>query len=192
MRSRMWPMAFALVVLGASCSPDRGDTARLSADLERDLASASAASVELANDARGYQPMRFVSEIEQVATAKPLPARPKPRPVVTEHANHDEAVAAAPEPTPEEVVAMSPPVEPEPPVEPSPAPRTPSVAPRPAPVPVDMATGSGGGGPAGMGTREGPDWGTVVGVILRGGVVGPGHCPPRRRPRAPHFEIRVP
>lgn len=192
MRSRTWPMAFALVVLGASCSRDGGETARLSADLEKDLASASAASLELAAATRGYQPMRFVSDIEQVANAKPVPQRPKPRPVATNHASHEQPEAAAPDPTPAEQAAVVPEQESEPPVESAPAPRTPSVAPRPAPVPVDMAAGSGGGGAGGIGSREGPDWGTVVGVILRGGTVDPGHCPPRRRPRAPRIEIRIP
>ncbi|HSA56536.1 MAG TPA: hypothetical protein VLE53_12585, partial [Gemmatimonadaceae bacterium] len=61
------------------------------------------------------------------------------------------------------------------------APRVPIVAPRPAPLPVEVPSSSGSGA-VGGGRTAGPDWGDVVGVVIRGGRVDPGHCPPRRRP----------
>ena len=95
-------------------------------------------------------------------------------------------------PSPAPVPVPAPPVQGEAvqadhPAEVSEAPRVPSVAPRPAPLPVEVVTGHGS---VGRGRDEGPDLGTVIGVVLRGGRVDPGHCPPRRRPGG--IPIRIP
>lgn len=181
MRSTPWSVAVALILATTSCSRDASDGSRLSDDLEQDLAKASAASVELAG-AQGYQQTRVVSDLEQIRQAEPVRRRPRPVPVVVNHAADEPTEVDAPEPSPLEAEVEAVAQEPDP-IEPAPAPRVPVVAPRPAPVPVDMSGGGGGGGVSGPGSREGPDWGTVIGVILRGGASDPGHCPPRRRPR---------
>lgn len=186
MRSTAVSTALLVALVSASCDRGSADEAQLSAELERDLAAAAAATVELANGAQGYQPMRFVSEVEQIPTSKPAPRQPRRQvdePVEQAPAEHH---APATEPEPEPVVESTA-------AEPAPAPtteetivadapRVPIVAPRPAPMPVDVPESGGSSGRA-RGVDEGPDWGTVIGVVIRGGRVGDRHCPPR--PRGP-------
>lgn len=181
-----WRMVTLVLAAGVSCGRGDNEASKLSEDLQKDLAAASSASMALASAAQGYQPMRFVSEIEQVKRAEPVARRPEPKPVVHDHSAAEAQQERAPDPAPMPVVETPKAPEAEQPAETSDAPRVPSVAPRPAPMPVDYPADVGSGGTAGPGTREGPDLGTIIGVIIRGGVLDPGHCPPRRG-RPPRF-----
>ena len=195
MRSSALPIAALLLAASVSCGRSDASDARLSDDLEQDLAKASASALELANGSGSYQPMRFVSAIEQVPQAEPERKKPQPKPTVRKNTSSDLAEEKAPEPEPEQQVAT--PVAEQPQVteeaesvDVADAPRVPIVAPRPAPVPVEVPS-SGGSGVVGGGRTEGPDWGDVVGVVLRGGRVDPGHCPPRR-PRGRGLPFPIP
>lgn len=194
MRSSALPVAALLLAASVSCGrPDASDV-RMSEDLEQDLAKASASALELANGSGTYQPMRFVSAIEQVPRAEPERRKPQPKPTVRQNTSNDVEDQKTPDPVTQEEVAT--PVAEQPQVteeaeavDVAEAPRVPIVAPRPAPLPVEVPS-SGGSGVVGGGRTEGPDWGDVIGVVLRGGRVDPGHCPPRRpRGRNPGFPI---
>lgn len=137
------------------------------------IAQARARAEDLANSTQNYQPVRFVSAIEQVRPPRPV-TRTKPDTVVEEGKDpvHVEPVAL-----PTEV--EGPALQADSATETASAPRVPSIIPRDAPEPA--AVGGGGGG--WRGRDPGPDMGTVIGVVLRGGRVDPGHCP--RHPRPP-------
>ncbi|HEX7121916.1 MAG TPA: hypothetical protein VF178_06045 [Gemmatimonadaceae bacterium] len=190
MRSTAVSTALLVALVSVGCDRGSANDAQLGAELERDLAAAAAATVELANGAQGYKPMRFVSEVEQIPTSKPAPRRPKQQveKAVEEAPAEHHAPSPEPEPVAEPVVETTV-------AEPAPtptteetiaadAPRVPVVAPRPAPMPVDVPERGGSSGRA-RGVDEGPDWGTVIGVVIRGGRVGDRHCPPRTRGRNP-------
>lgn len=158
------------VVLVAGC----GDSSRISAELQNDLALASAgADLELAS--RATDPTRIIGAVERTtppsrAAAKsaraPRPRRsPTPR-VISDVMQENEIVQ---EP---EVAAVEEPM-------PAPAPA------EEAPVEIAASTrpraiepSSGGAGPSTRGT----DWGTLIGiagaVIIRGGDVGEDRCIP--------------
>lgn len=187
MRSNLVHLLVPLAFVAAACggSPATGD---LPDDLKQDLAAtaASSSTLELANGSTGYQPMRFVSDIEQTDASTPVERAPSPRPVrvprPTAAPAPEPEQAPSPEPTPEvqvAEVAQSP--EPQPEVS-----SVPMVAPRPAALPVDVPStqvadrGEGRGGGIGRGD-DGVGIGGVIGVVIRGGGVGPDHCPPRRR-----------
>lgn len=178
------PVAALAVACGRGNSKDQ---TALSADLKRDLAAASASSVELASTAREYQPARFVSAIESPATSAPVRRRNVRRPVVRHTAANDKQVAKAPDPAPESKVDVA---EPTPSAEaPAPAIDTPTnvaVTPRPTPVgtapaSTDVGSGGVGGGSRGGGLGGvGEAIGTIIGVvIIRGGAGGVDHCDPR-------------
>jgi hypothetical protein len=76
------PVAAFVVACGRGNPKDQTG---LSADLKRDLAAASASSVELASTSREYQPARFVSAIESPATSAPVQRRKVRHPVVRQH-----------------------------------------------------------------------------------------------------------
>ena len=187
MRPSIWRFAVPTVLLAAACGRGSSHTAKVSDDLQRDLAAASSASLELANGSKGYKPMQTVSAIEQGEHALPVQRRPTPRPVVQHHADATPQEQKAPDPAPQNVVDEPKAPEPQQPAsEPattSDAPSVPVVAPRPAPVPVDYPS-SGSGNRGGAGPGPGTDIGGVIGVILRGGI-GDDHCDPhpRTRPR---------
>lgn len=195
MRSNALPAAALLLAASISCGGSDTASDRLSEDLEQDLAKASASALELANGSGAYQPMRFVSAIEQLPQAEPERRAPRPKPTVRRNASSDLEEQKAPDPAPQAEVAT--PVAEQPQVteeaesvDVAEAPRVPIVAPRPAPRPVEVPS-SGGSGVVGGGRTEGPDWGDVVGVVLRGGRVDPGHCPPRR-PRGRGLPFPIP
>jgi hypothetical protein len=197
MRSSALPIAVLLIAGGVACGRRAPDT-RLSEDLERDLTAAASSALELANSGAAYVPTRVVSPIEQVARAAPQPRQPRPKPALSRNAAPESQEARAPEPEPQPVVST--PVLDEPEVtqeaaetDVADAPRVPVVAPRPAPVPVDVPSTSGGGsGVVGPGRNPGPDWGDIIGIVIRQGGSDPGHCPPRRRPRGPGIGFPIP
>ena len=139
------------------------------------VAQARARAEDLANSTQNYQPVRFVSAIEQVRPPRPV-TRTKPDTVVLEGKDpvHVEPVAVPTE-------AEGPALQVDSTTETASAPRVPSIIPREAPEPAAVGGGSGGGD--WRGRDPGPDMGTVIGVVLRGGRVDPGHCP--RHPRPP-------
>ena len=185
MRSIAWRIAAPLLVVTAACGRGSDGSAALNADLQRDLAAASATGVELANGTKGYQPAQVVSSIEQSERSIPVQRRPVRKPVVHKNTAADAETDKAPDPMPDVAVnAPAPePQQPEPAA--SDAPSVPIVAPRPAPLPVEVpnaGAGTRGAQNEGTGTR-GTDIGTLIGVIIRGGMAGDDHCVPRRPPR---------
>jgi biotin carboxyl carrier protein len=190
------PLALVMVACGGGSGSEA-----LSDDLKKDLAASAASPVELANAGGAYQPMRFVSEIEQSNGAAPVQRTRAPRRVAAQRANvqqPEETQSPAAEPQQEVQVAEVPAeVQRAPAPEPD-VPRVPTVAPRPSALPVDVPSapasggfgrdGQGGAGGIGVGRGDGVGIGDVIGVVIRGGGVGPDHCPPRRRGR-PRFPI---
>lgn len=190
------PVLLPLSAFLLACGGDGGQA--LSDDLRKDL-EASANKIELAGQPDTYQPMRFVSELEQGKTAEPVERTKTPRKVAARTAgtDTDESTSPAPESQQELQVASVTSETPQAP-EPTPeAPTVPSVAPRPASLPVDVPAERGRGeGSGGVGRGQdgsGIGIGDVIGVVIRGGGVGPDHCPPPRgrRPRGP-IGIRLP
>lgn len=173
-------LAGSIIVVAVACSGPQEPAAGVSDDLQRDLAAASAASVQMAA-AGDYQPLQVVSAIEQPKVTTPVRAASAPR-RVTRPAAVSPAPAAerTPEPIPEpEVQVASVPVE-----ETAPAP-VPVITPvstgaRPTAQPIGMpASGDDGHGDGG-GIGVGEAIGIVIGtVIIRGGRGGIDHCDPR-------------
>jgi hypothetical protein len=184
-----------VAVLSAVAMACGGDSqATVADDLQRDL-EASASSIELAGQA-GARPMQFVSELEQGRGAEDIQRAPQPRRVasrVTGHAPEDQS-SPAPETaqdiqTPQAAAEVSETPQPTPE-----APSVPMVAPRPVSLPVDVPADGYGRGAVGSGSGDygtGVGIGDVIGVVIRGGGVGPDHCPPPRR-RPPRIPGRSP
>jgi hypothetical protein len=161
------PVALAV----AACARSK-DSSDLNGDMKRDLALASAPSLELASAATQHSRTDVVSAIEMpelakkkpVAVHRPSPKRevvatPKPAPQVAEAPAPD----PAPEPAPEHVA-----------VQPSEPMGEPTVLPKPERAPL----------PGPGSNVDGVSIGDVIGVILRGGIGDDDHCDPRhRRPR---------
>lgn len=163
--------ALAAVACGPSSQPEKKDEASA-------LAEAKARAQDLANSTQNYQPVRFVSAIEQVRPPKPV-RQLKPDEVVRKG---QDSVMTDPTPLPIVVEQDAPgPIQTDSFAKTASSPRVPSITPRDAPMP-DAVGGSGGSGDW-RGNDPGPDMGTVIGVVLRGGRVDPGHCP--RHPRPP-------
>lgn len=190
---RVLPLSAALL----ACSGDGGRA--ISDDLKKDL-EASATRIELAGQPNGYQPMRFVSELEQGKTAEPIERTRTPRRVAAKTAGLEGQDTTSPAPEADKqiqvaAVTSDAPQAPEP--TPDDAPTVPSVAPRPVSLPVDVpAERRRGEGNSGVGRGQdgtGIGIGDIIGVVIRGGGVGPDHCPPPRgrRPRGP-IGIRLP
>lgn len=174
---------FTLVTLAAAACTGGQEPARNGSS---SISEGQAKAEDLANSTQSYQPVRFVSEIEQVRAPRPVT-----RPVVADIVKKgvDSVVvetvtlpAPVTAPTEPEVAADSTTTV-------SSAPSVPSIVPRSAPLPEAVAsTGSGLG--EWRGRDPGPDMGTVIGVVLRGGRVDPGHCP--RHPHPSQIPNRVP
>jgi hypothetical protein len=168
---------FTLMTLAAmACGPSSQPAADTGADSSGALAEAKARAQDLANSNQSYQPVRFVSAIEQVRPPRPV-RKPQPDVVVREGTD---SIHAEPVPLPatshEEGI---PAVQNEASGDSDSAPRVPSIVPRDAPLPAAVGVSSG----EWRGHDPGPDMGTVIGVVLRGGRGDPGHCP--RHPRPP-------
>lgn len=196
MRTSLMRMLVLPALVAAACGRGASDSSALTDDLKKDLKASSAATPELAGASR-TQPMGVVSEIEQVNGATPVQRARAPRKVAARSANlqQNESESPAPETANEVQVAQAPAESPQASAPESDAPTVPSVAPRPAALPVDVpyqGTGGGGYGDGGIGTGRGDGRGAgigdVIGIVIRGGGVGPDHCPPRRRGR-PRFPI---
>ena len=176
-----------LALLGA-CSRDAGTNRGMSDELRKDLEASTAAKPELANAGGAYQPMRFVSDLEQARQAETVQRNRTPRRVAAQTANLDQSETTSPAAAPREEiqVAQAPSPTTQSPAPESDVPRVPSVAPRPSPLPVDVPSTEGyGRGSSGIGRGDGRgvDIGDVIGVVIRGGAVGDDHCVPRRRGR---------
>ncbi|MBL8961527.1 MAG: hypothetical protein JNJ98_16830 [Gemmatimonadetes bacterium] len=181
------------LLAGAVACGGAGD-ATLSSDLKADL-EATKSTFELANQAAGAQPMRFVSDLEQGKASEPVERTRTPRRVASQTTGPtpEEQTSPAPEARQETQVAETQSVAQQ---APQPVPEissVPMVAPRPASLPVEIPADGGGRGlgAGGIGTGDGGAGigiGEVIGVVIRGGAVGPDHCPPRgRRPRGRIF-----
>ena len=163
-----------LTLVAAACGPP-GDPAANDAAATDAIAQARARAEDLANSSQNYQPVRFVSEIERVRVPKPV-KRPEPDTLVREGKDlvPAETVVVPSVATQTEAPA----VDVDSTTDMASAPRVPSVVPRDAPTPTAV-----GGTGDWRAPDPGPDLGTVIGVVLRGGRVDPGHCP--RHPRPP-------
>lgn len=160
-----------LVACGTNSQPDETGL-----DTTQALTEARARAQELANSAQNYQPVRFVSAIEQVRPPKPVRTVKLEETIRdgTDSVSADPVVASAPGQGELESVTKGdslPDV--------SNTPRVPSIIPRDAPAPEAVGPTA----PAWRGHDPGPDMGESIGVVLRGGRVDPGHCP--RHPRPP-------
>jgi hypothetical protein len=168
---------FTLVALaGVACGPSSQPADTSGDDAANRLAAAKARGQDLANSNQSYQPVRFVSAIEQIRVPQPV-KRPEPADIVREGRD---SVTAEPVVMPSVATDdVAPAVHIDSTTESVSTPRVPSIVPREAPQPAAVGGGSGDW----RGTDPGPDMGTVIGVVLRGGRVDPGHCP--RHPRPP-------
>jgi hypothetical protein len=166
---------FTLTSLAAlACSPSSQPVE--SSDTARTLEVAKARAQDLANSTQNYQPVRFVSAIEQVRAPRPV-REPKPDYVVKEGTD---SVSVDPIPIPAPAQEdPTPNIQSDSAAETVIAPRVPSIVPRDAPLPAAVGGGTGDW----RGNDPGPDMGTTIGVVLRGGRGDPGHCP--RHPRPP-------
>jgi hypothetical protein len=175
--TRLTLMTLAIGACGRSPEPARNDAAK-------DLEQARSLAKDLAISNQNYQQARFVSDIERVRSPRPV-AEPKPEDVVVKGTD---SVQVDPMPVPAEVT------EPEAPPVTAPdssttvaaAPSVPSIIPRDAPLPEAVGRGRV------HGPSPGPDWGTVIGVVIRGGLGDGDKCErhrpptstiPRRNPR---------
>ena len=189
MRSSIVRLIVPIAFVVSACAKGTSDAGQLSDDLRKDLAASTASRPELANASGDYQPMRFVSDIEQSNNSEPVERSRTPRRVAARSANSEQNETESPAPdTQNEIqVAQTPSEAPQAPAPDPDIPTVPMVAPRPAPMPVDVpsmeGTGRGGIGMGRGGEGRGVDIGDVIGVVIRGGGVGPDHCPPRRRGR---------
>ena len=173
---------FILVTLVAAAC--RGDAESVRGTPES-IAEGQAKAEDLANSTQNYQPVRFVSEIEQVQAPRPVMQR-RTADVIKRGID---SIAVETVPLPELVTAL---LEPE--VAPdqdevSHAPSVPSIVPRSAPLPEAVGPSESGAGQW-RGNDPGPDMGTVIGVVLRGARVDPGHCP--RHPHPSQIPNRIP
>ena len=147
---------------------------KVSDDFKKDLDRASTASEITLPTTQGTQ---VVSAIERTA--------PGPRKVANSQrvAKHKPAPTHTPAPVEVQQADVSTEVEPAP-VQPAPEPV--QQAPLPSPRPQPVATNSGGSGDGTIGRGHGDigaGIGTVIGVILRGGVVDGDDCDPRTEGR---------
>jgi hypothetical protein len=156
-----------------------GGSDKVSDDFQRDLDRASTASEITLPQAQTAT--QVVSSIERMTPPAPRRVAPSQR-----VAKHKPAPTREPAPVEVEQADVSTEVEPAP-VEPSPAPVAEAPLPSPRPRPVASAGGA-GDGQGGIGSGDsgrGGTIGTIIGVVLRGGVVDGDDCDPRSegRPR---------
>ena len=185
--------ASAVVVLGlAAC---KGNDARMSDDLAKDLAAARTSDVLALAPHAGTQTVVSAEELSPEGRAKLAASRKSSRAVRRRAPLRDRVTAAAATQTaPVRTAAVADAPAPAPaaaaPVQTSDASTTVATAPSPRPEPVDIPATStypgptrGDGGGSGVGGLGG--WGGVIGAIggaiLRGGVVDGDHCDPRGR-----------
>jgi hypothetical protein len=172
---------FVAVVTAACSGGDEAlpDTANL-------VREGQARAKDLANSAQSYQPVRFVSEVEQIRPPRPVSKRVVAEVVTKGIDSVDVEAVMAPAPV---TAVAEPEVAADSTTATSSVPSVPSIVPRSAPAPEAVAsTGSGLG--EWRGRDPGPDMGTVIGVVLRGGRVDPGHCP--RHPHPSQIPNRIP
>jgi hypothetical protein len=171
--------ALSFVILLAACGK-RQEPVALSADLQKDLATVSSGS-DLAIAPKSYQPMRFVSAIEQsrpIAPAK-RPSTSHERMHAVSHHVTQPMTDVASEPTVTAVAGAATTVST--PEAAAPAPSI-TVAPAPAPEPSSAPAGSSSGGTVGDHDQGGGLAGLlggIMGAVIRGGHVGVDKCDPR-------------
>ena len=141
------------------------DLERASTASEITLATARPATQVVSSIERTTPPApRRVAQSQRVAKHKPAPTR-EPAPVEVEQADVSTEVETAP-------------------VEPSPAPVAEAPLPSPRPRPVATTGGGAGDGVIGSGRGDtGSGIGSIIGVVLRGGVVDGDDCDPRSEGR---------
>ena len=162
-------------VAGALALPACSGKDKVSDSFKQDLERASTASEITLPTSQGTQvvsaierttpPARKVAQSQRVAKHKPAPTH-TPAPVEVEQAD------------------VTPDVEPAP-AEPAPTPVQEAPLPSPRPQPVASNGGGSGEGTVGSGAGDiGRGIGTVIGVIIRGGVMDGDDCDPRTDGRA--------
>jgi hypothetical protein len=174
-------MPLALLALACSKSTPSRD-ATLSQELRRDLNRAAAPTSDLAS--AQFRPTQVVSAVELGEAPTPKPAAP----VARKHPVHRAVPSPKPRIEPVKAVALDPSPAPTT-VAVVPAPEPTTAGPRPAPNPVQSPTSE---------PEHHGGIGSVIGVIIRGGVLGDDdHCqirppiainsriPPMGRPTSP-------
>jgi len=186
MRKSYLILAGAGAVLLAACSGDK--KAAMNDDLKKDLELASSNDgITLANS--GSAGTQVVSAIEQTT---PPTRQQTPSTKVRRH-------KAAPKSPPQVVRTQAPATVAEndqQSVAPEPVANDPTpISPRPQPVAVSYPSGSSSGGDDGRvstGSTAGAIIGTILGAVIRGGVVGDGdQCDPRTDGRGRHGPIAI-
>jgi hypothetical protein len=171
-------LIYTAAFIAASCG---GNGEAPSDELLRDLSAAQTSSIELAARVQDYQPTRFVTAVEQVPVAAPSRAK-APRRVHKPQAVAEQPLEeTTPEPAPTAEVVQTPVPEPEPTQQVVSA--VPTIIPRGTAATPAPAPGEGNDAGPSRGEVLGTIIGEAIGVVIRGGPVGPGHCPPRRRGR---------
>jgi hypothetical protein len=188
MRKSYLLLAGAGAVLLAACSGDK--KAAMNDDLKNDLALASSSDgITLANSSPNPG-TQVVSAIERTTP----PAR-KVAPSTTVR-RHKPAPKSPPQVVKTQAPAQVAQNEPQP-VAPAPVSNDPMpVSPRPQPIPVSYPSGPSSGGDEGTvsrGSTAGAVIGTILGAVIRGGIVmGDGdNCDPRTEGRQPNNRIPV-
>jgi hypothetical protein len=163
---RLGAIAGALAV--AACSKDKSAGADFQKDLER---ASTASEITLPSGQPGTQVVSAIERTTPPAPRKIAQSQRAPR--------HKAAPTRTPAPVQAEQSDLSTEVEPAP-VEPTPTPTDVAPLPSPRPQPVASSGGGSGDGQAGRGRGDtGIGIGTVIGVILRGGIVDGDDCDPR-------------
>jgi hypothetical protein len=167
MRKSYLLLAGAGAVLLAACGSDKKTA--MNDDLKNDLALASSSDgIDLANSSPNAG-QQVISAIERTA---PPTRQPAPSTRVRHHKAAPKAPPQVVKTTAPATVAQTEPQS----VAPEPVANDPTpVSPRPQPVPVSYPSGPSSGGDegrVGRGTSAGAVIGTILGAVIRGGVVG--------------------
>ena len=190
MRKPVKVATLSLAVFAGACGISKEKSATLPEDLQKDLATASAPSSDLATAPKSFEPTRFVSEMERttgpvriktiVKTKRKTKPMPRPEPV----SKPAEEVAAADvagtsemapsttmQPVPSDMPTISEPVATAP---------EPGARPAPTPIPSTGSSGNDGIGDHRRGRGIGGILGGIFGgVVIRGGHGGVDKCDPR-------------
>jgi len=179
MRKNYLLLAGVGAILLAACSGDKKTS--INDDLKKDLELASSSDGIILANSSATPGQQVVSAIEQTAPApkQKAPAttvrRHKPAPKATPHVAEAKAPATVTQPAPQTVAQL--PADHDPVV----------VSPRPQPVQVSYPSGPSSGGDDGRvssGGNVGAVLGTILGAVIRGGVVGDvDNCDPRTEGR---------
>ncbi|MEJ7809597.1 MAG: hypothetical protein WKG32_04185 [Gemmatimonadaceae bacterium] len=185
MRTIVKMSALPVALVALACVDGGTKHATVSDELSRDLALASAASLDLASEQASAR-TNVVSAMELTPESAPskaaAPRKPVKRPAAPKPTEEVAVAVETPTPAPEPV---APPQEVAAPQGQAPA-EEPQAGPRPQPLPPVYPGDSRTGGEGGRGPGIG---GVLIGVVLRGGGVDGDHCEIHQRGRGGNTAI---